>query len=787
MKYFESFATKKIQADFDLKATNIILQGLPSDIYSLVNHHRVAKDLWEKVQLLMQGTSLTKQEREHKLYDALDKFTHIKGESLHQYYLRFTQLINDMNIYKMKMEQFHVNTKFLNSLLPKWRETKFLCCWHFRTRANTSRIEGNYSGQQRVVKCFNCQREGHMARQCPKPKRKRDATWFREKVLLVEAQGNGKVLNEEELEFLVDPSIKKGPVTQSVITHNATYQANYLDAYDSDCDEISTAKAVLMANLSSFGSDVLSKIRPMLYDDNVIAKEANVISIADFRETMILEEERKSVCHNSIKNDIRKVKGKDIVANAAQMLNDATIALGMYKLGPVILAPKVSDNREAHEYYLKHTMKQAAILNEVVEQAKSRNPLDNASYSACMYAKLIQELLGYVRDTCPYIHKHGEKLVTGMPINKKKTIRFVETVTSSEKIPKVTNRPILFSTGVNPTTSASGSKSSGNTKSDRISQTPSSAKSLCFGCNECLFDANHAMCLIVHVNSMNVRAKSASMKNKKRKEWKPTGTNLYSLSIGDMMASSPICLLSKATKTKSWLWHHRLSHLNLDAINHLAIHGLVRGLPRLTFEKDHLCYACAMGKSKKQSHKPKSKDTNQERLYLLHMDLCGPMRVASINGKKYILIIVDNYSRFTWVKFLALKDEVPDFIIKFLKMIQVRLNATVKNIRTDNGTEFVNQTLHVYYEHVGISHETSVVRTLQQNGHELQCMTPATPSSRLVPNLPPSAPFVPPSRHEWDLVFQPVFDEFFPPPASIASPVLVEEPSALIESTESPS
>ncbi|GJU06012.1 hypothetical protein Tco_1122442 [Tanacetum coccineum] len=119
-KYAALSAAEKIQADYDMKATNIILQGLPANIYSLVNHHRVAKDLWERVQLLMQGTSLTKQERECKLYDAFDKFTHIKGESLHKYYLRFTQLINDMNIYNMKMEQFQVNTKFLNSLPPEW-------------------------------------------------------------------------------------------------------------------------------------------------------------------------------------------------------------------------------------------------------------------------------------------------------------------------------------------------------------------------------------------------------------------------------------------------------------------------------------------------------------------------------------------------------------------------------------------------------------------------------------------------------------------------------------------
>ncbi|GKC03604.1 integrase, catalytic region, zinc finger, CCHC-type containing protein [Tanacetum coccineum] len=194
------------------------------------------------------------------------------------------------------------------------------------------------------------------------------------------------------------------------------------------------------------------------------------------------------------------------------------------------------------------------------------------------------------------------------------------------------------------------------------------------------------------------------------------GNHLYTLSLGYMMTSYPICFLSKASKTKSWLWHQRLSHLNFGAINHLARHGLVRGLPKLKFEKDHLCSACAMGKSKKKPHKPKSEDTNQEKLYLLHMDLCGPMRVANVNGKKYILVIVDDYSRFTWVKCLRSKDEAPDFIIKFLKMIQVWLKVPVRRIRIDNGTEFVNKTLREYYEKVDISHETSVARSPQQYG-----------------------------------------------------------------------
>ncbi|GJV59244.1 retrovirus-related pol polyprotein from transposon TNT 1-94 [Tanacetum coccineum] len=135
-----------------------------------------------------------------------------------------------------------------------------------------------------------------------------------------------------------------------------------------------------------------------------------------------------------------------------------------------------------------------------------------------------------------------------------------------------------------------------------------------------------------------------------------------------MMKSSPICLLSKASKNKSWLWHRRLNHLNFGTINDLAKKDLVRGLPRLKFEKDHLCSACQLGKSKKHTHKPKPENTNLEVLNTLHMDLCGPMRVQTINGKKYILVIIDDYSQFTWVKFLRSKYETPAVVIKFLNI-----------------------------------------------------------------------------------------------------------------------
>nr|GEY90273.1 putative ribonuclease H-like domain-containing protein [Tanacetum cinerariifolium] len=131
--------------------------------------------------------------------------------------------------------------------------------------------------------------------------------------------------------------------------------------------------------------------------------------------------------------------------------------------------------------------------------------------------------------------------------------------------------------------------------------------------------------------------------------------------------------------------------------------------------RDHLCFTCQLGKSKKHTHKPKAENTNLEVLNTLHMDLCGPIRVQTINGKKYILVIMDDYSQFTWVKFLRSKDETPEVVIKFITQIQVGLNKTVRYVRTDNGTEFVNHTMTEYYERISIFHQKSVPRTPQQN------------------------------------------------------------------------
>nr|GFB58102.1 retrovirus-related Pol polyprotein from transposon TNT 1-94 [Tanacetum cinerariifolium] len=110
--------------------------------------------------------------------------------------------------------------------------------------------------------------------------------------------------------------------------------------------------------------------------------------------------------------------------------------------------------------------------------------------------------------------------------------------------------------------------------------------------------------------------------------------------------------MAKATSSQAWLWHRRLSHLNFDTINLLSKNDIVVGLPKLKFVKDHLCSSCELGKAKRKSFHSKLTPSSKSQLHLLHMDLCGPMRVASINGKRYVLVIVDDYSRYTWTHFL---------------------------------------------------------------------------------------------------------------------------------------
>ncbi|GJR95335.1 retrovirus-related pol polyprotein from transposon TNT 1-94 [Tanacetum coccineum] len=940
----------------------------------------------------MQGTSLTKQERECKLYDEFIKFTYKKGESLHEYYLRFTLLHNDMNIYKMPLEQFQVNTKFLNTLPVEW--SKFvtdvklvkdlhttnvdqihahleqherhanevrlmhehnsdplsLVASHQMTQspyqshqhsdlnsqhqqfgrqisydAGTTRTftpgeSGNNSGKQRIVTCYNYKREGHMSKQCSKPRRKRDDSWFKDKVLLVQAQESGQILLEEELAFLEDPGIPEGQATQSVITHNAAYQADDLDAYDSDCNDLNTAKVALIANLSHYGSDALAEVynhdnvnynmidqvmqvMPSSEQSNVvnhseteITCDSNIIPYSHVNDTLTVELERykeqvkvlnegQSVdlrsndnvsdsCAQSVEIDRLKqtlsehLKEKESLIQTVSLLKDdfmkeesrnidREIALEKrIKQLDNIVFKRDQSAQTVHmltkpQFFYDHTTKQALgfqnpfylkkaqqlepklYVGDIIEKTNpivipdseetlmlaeeshfetrfvpqtelsaeqafwSQNSVNSpepilssrptivevpkelpkVSMVNTSLKKLTHILAGFDVALKDLFNTFNQYLVNELSEFQNVFLQMeqaveqhcLESKTFEVKMNQVLNenerlleqvlskdisqeKDTIIKKLKERIKSLSGKQNENKIKKDleeietinieldhrvtkliaeneHLKQTykqlydsikPTRIRSK-EQCDDLINQVNLKSVEISKLNAI-LQEKVLVLKyvsaNKKEpsKSWGSIvsdvpsssldecvdlltgyrGNNLYTLSLGDMMASSPICLLSKASKTKSWLWHRRLSHLNFGAINHLARHGLVRGLPKLKFEKDHLCFACAMGKSKKKPHKPKSKDTNQEKLSFLHMDLSGPMRVASVNGKS--------------------KYEALDFIIKFLKMIQVRLKVPVRRIRTDNGTEFVNQTLRQYYEKDDISHETSVARSPQQNG-----------------------------------------------------------------------
>ncbi|GJY01262.1 hypothetical protein Tco_0359414 [Tanacetum coccineum] len=216
-KYSELTPADAIQADCDVKATNIILQGLPPEVYELVSNHRIAKELWDRIQLLMQGTSLTKQERKYSL------------------------LLNDMNIYNVKLEQFQVNTKFLNTLPPEW--SKFVTDVKLVQNLHTTNIDQlhAYLGQHefhanevRLMHECNSDPLALGKDTCPNSalnQRERDDSWFKDKVLLVQAQANGQILHEEELAFLADLGIAED-APQSVIP--SSEQSNVVNQLETE-------------------------------------------------------------------------------------------------------------------------------------------------------------------------------------------------------------------------------------------------------------------------------------------------------------------------------------------------------------------------------------------------------------------------------------------------------------------------------------------------------------------------------------------------------------------------
>nr|GEX39421.1 putative ribonuclease H-like domain-containing protein [Tanacetum cinerariifolium] len=197
----------------------------------------------------------------------------------------------------------------------------------------------------------------------------------------------------------------------------------------------------------------------------------------------------------------------------------------------------------------------------------------------------------------------------------------------------------------------------------------------------------------------------------------PRENDMYNVNLKNIVPSGDLtCLFAKVTLDESNLWHKMLGHINFKTINKLVKCNLVRGLPLKVFKNDNTCVACKKGKQHRASCKTKPVSSVDQPLYMLHMDLFGPTFVKSLNKKNYCFVVTNDYSRFTWVFFLATKDETSPILKTFITGLENQLSLKVKVIRTDNGTEFKNHDLNQFCGMKEIKREFSVLRTPQQNG-----------------------------------------------------------------------
>nr|GEV03696.1 hypothetical protein [Tanacetum cinerariifolium] len=1021
-KYSELSPTEAIQADYDVKDTNIILQGLPPE-----------------------------QEMECKLYDELDKFAYRKGESLHDYYLRFSLLLNDMNIYNMKLEQFQVNTKFLTTLPPEWRKfvtdvklvrdlhttnvdqlhaylgqheyhanevrlmhdrtsdplalvvhhqmnyltyqqhqqsyhqhqlhpqastyqsSQYATSYHppkyasqapsttplsltypsndFQSFVNhnvynpssltphveyapaayqqsefsspdtglvvpvfqkgddpideinhmmsflTSIVTSRYPSTNNQLRTSSNPRQqatinngrvtiqsiqgrqnsmtaGHMSKKCTKPKRRRDKQWFKDKVLLVQAQANGQVLQEEEFEFLANPGIAEILSIQYAVTNNAAYQADDLDAYDSDCNELNSAKIALMANLSHYGFDNLEEERILKEHntvDNIAVSYELSLEIEKLKHTLsehLKEKESLEQKVTLLTNDFQKEESQNIdreIALEKQAELSAEQAFwSRYSVQSeepnlsvstaIVEVPKELPKVSMVNSSLKNIKFHLASFDMVVKERTTATAITEGTWGfehtkACFrddiiaFVKALKELFNsfnqfLIDELTEFqnvfhqmeqaVEQHYEKVlvITALKetLSKLKGKAVVNEAVPLHSIdhellkidvaplaPKLRNNRTAHTDYLRHTqeetstlreivkrvtllSSASGSQPQGNTKNDRIQRAPSKAKK----------------------NKLEDHHRTVRPSLNKKK------------SVVDTKAISSVTN-SKLNVVQIFLWY-----LDSGCSKHMTedrsqlINFVHKFLGMVKFGNDHVAKIMGYGDYKIWNvtisrvyfveglrHNLFSVgqfcDSDLEVTFCQHTcfirNLDGVDLLTGFQDQVLALAspLITNLKKTTsvrhvqWakVKLSRSKDEASDFIIKFSKMIQVRLKVSVRRIRIDNGTEFVNETLRKYYEEVGISHETSVARSPQQNkqsGLALNEMTPATIYLGLVQKSFSSTPYVPPSRNDWDLLFQLMFDELLNIPPSVVHQApkviaLIDDviPPVQDDSTDSPS
>nr|GEV25385.1 hypothetical protein [Tanacetum cinerariifolium] len=835
-----------IQVDCDVKATNIILQGLPLE------------------------------ERECKLYDEFNKFAYRKGETLRDFYLRFYLLLNDMNMYNMKLESFQVNTKFLNTLPPEW--SKFVTDVKLVRDLHTTNVDqlhaylGQHEYHANEVRWMHERTSDPLAlgddlidainhmmsfltavvtsrypainnqlRTSSNPRQQE--TINNERVTTQPIQGS--------IRKIKDPGMTESSSNQTVVTTNAFYQADDLDAYDSDCDELNYAKIALMANLSHYGSDNLAEekvLKELKNDDKASTSYEPSLEIETLKHTLSEHLKEKESLEQNItllKNDFQKEESRNIDKELA-LEKQETLMLAKESHSKMI--EKQNDPKMTEKKVITKPI-DYAIINQLLTYFKTRFvPQTELSAEQAFWSQYSVQTDEPNLSACTTI------------VEVLKELPKVSMVTSCLKKLKfhLDSFDIAFKERTTVTAITKGTWGFKHTKAsfrDDIITFLKALKELFTLFDQCLIDE------VTEVQNVFKQMELAVEQHCEKK-------NKFQNKMENVLQENDR-LLTQALSVKimNIVVHVIIEAVSLNPINLELLEVDVAPLaPKL--------------------RKNRTADTD----YIRHTkDEAATLR--EIVESERLLSLLNTSLDYACclnrplVKFLRSKDATPDFIIKFLKMIQVRLKVLVCHIQTDNGTEFVNQTLRDYYEELGISHETSVACPPHQNGvverrnrtlieaartmliytqaplflwaeavaiacftqnrsiirlqhgktpydllHRklpdisffhvfgvlcyltndsenlamaseqsslgpaLNEMTPRTISSGLVQKSSPSTSYVPHSRNDWDLLFQPMFDELLNPTPSVVNqaPKVIAPNAEVIppvqaDSTSSPS